>query len=440
MRRPRVPAKRGAVLSRLAWLGLLVLHGCLAAGPPLPVPAENVVQDVPFDAVAAWDEFETALRSNYAYLDAAGTDAVERQLARSREAALAAADAEASRRLMHRTALTFGDPHLIVGPFDDDDFNIVMTAADLDIVMRDGLYVVADVRAGSAADAAEIRPGWELVRIERLSAAEAARLPFGDIVDDPTQEQLAYGATLAANGRRGAMLRRLTFRLPSGETATRDLPSPRTPARGDQPVLTTSRLGPGGRIGMIRFENALGDNTTIGAFDAAIASLADTESIVLDLRNTPSGGNTEVARSVIGHFVDDWRPYQVHTIPRIEREYGVPRRFVEYAAPREPRYRGTLVVLHGRWTGSMGEGLVIGLDAAANAVTIGSNMGDLLGALWNVDLPLSGARLDVGGEALFHPNGTPREDYVADRPLPSADRDERGRDPALAAALRLLSP
>ena len=49
-------------------------------------------------------------------------------------------------------------------------------------------------------------------------------------------------------------------------------------------------------------------------------------------------------------------------------------------------------------------------------------MGDLRGALHNFPLPLSSAKLDLGAEALSHVDGTPRADYIADVPLPQADR------------------
>ena len=65
-------------------------------------------------------------------------------------------------------------------------------------------------------------------------------------------------------------------------------------------------------------------------------------------------------------------------------------------------------------------------------------MGDLLGGLWNEQLELSGARVDLGGEALFHVDGTPREDYVADIAIEPASTADDGTDPALAEALRLL--
>ncbi|MEO9491230.1 MAG: hypothetical protein ABJG26_06350, partial [Marinomonas sp.] len=139
------------------------------------------------------------------------------------------------------------------------------------------------------------------------------------------------------------------------------------------------------------------------------------------------------------HFVTEAKPYQMHRIPALEREFSVPRQFVEYVMPREPYFAGPVFVLHGKWTGSMGEGIVIGMDAASNAVSIGSDMGDLLGGLWNVDLPLSGARMDLGGEALFHVNGLPREDYVADIAIMPASTASDGSDPAIAAVLEIMA-
>ena len=422
-------------------IGLGACQGGASNQPEVVTGAEAVPgsgRDA-FAAEAGWVEFEDELRSKYAYLDRAGRDLADEQLVRSRGVALRTHKREELRRVLHQTALTFTDPHLIVGPFTDDDFNIVMTSADLDVTVQGDRFVVADVRAGSAADEAGVRPDWEVVAVDDVPIERAALLPFGEVLPGPSARQLAYGATLAVNGRRGATERQLTFRHPSGSEVTVSLANPRVQARavGEMPPVTARRIGLDGTIGLVRFNNSLGSNETITAFDVAIRELADTKGLIIDLRNTPSGGNTEVGRSIIGHFVDEPRAYQMHTIPFLEREYGVPRRFVEYAMPRAPRYDGPVVVLHGRWTGSMG--VVIGLDAAADVHMVGSDMGDLLGALWNVDLPASGARLDLGGEALFGPDGTPREDYVADTPLSSADRDVMGNDPALGAALRLLA-
>ena len=425
---------------------LKIALGCLSLAI-LGVPA--VAQEAPtdiaqseasFDAATAWDEFEQLLRGKYAYIERDDID-VEAQLRRSRALAANAPDKRSLRRIMHQTALTFMDPHLIVGPFEDDDFAIVMTAADLDARFEDGKAIVADVRRGSPAFDAGLRPGDEIVAIGGQPVGAAARLPFGDVLPDPTAAQLDYGLTLAVNGRRkGAR----TLHVRSGTQPARSIELASTRdwaiALGDREQVDLSFVGDEGDVAVLRPNNSLGDNETITAFDAALAEAIaqGARAVILDMRETPSGGNTEVGRSIIGHFVDEVKPYQMHRIPVFEREFTVPRQFVEYVFPREPHFDGPVVVLHGRWTGSMGEGIVIGMDAASDSTSIGSNMGDLLGGLWNRQLELSGARVDLGGEALFHVDGTPREDYVADIPIEPASTARDGSDPAVAAALELL--
>jgi len=424
----------------LAFISLLLgIGGCDFVDPAHTKSAEDITTEEVFDPDAAWKEFEDQLRSNYAYLDRPGEAAVGVQLTHSRSLALSAQSKAEFRRVLHQTALSFGDPHLIVGPFDEKDYAIIYTGADLSIALQNGRFVVQDVRAASAADLAGVRPGWELVRADGIDIAEAALLPYGKVLLEPTDAQHAYGATLVANGRRHSN-RVLTFRNEQVSLQTISLPSPYEHAASIAagPSVTSERRGTNGEIGVLRFNNSLGKNEVILEVDELLSELLDCEALIIDLRNTPSGGNTDVARSIIGHFIDDWEPYQIHTIPAVEIKSSVPRRFTEYAAPRDPIFGGQVVVLHGRWTGSMGEGLVIGLDSAANAETIGSNMGDLLGALWNIDLKVSGARMDVGGEALFHVDGTPREDYIADQDLPTADRAPDGSDPAMRAALQFL--
>lgn len=417
-----------------------ILAACLAITLAVPAIADDspaAIND-PFDAALAWDEFEQLLREKYAYIEREDLD-VDAQLARSRAVSSNAKSNAEFRRIIHQTALTFMDPHLIVGPFTPDDYAIIMTAADLDARFDGDRLVIADVRAGSPAFEAGIRTGDVVLSIDGETPVVAARLPFGKVLPNPTAVQLDYGATLAVNGKRGHP-RSLGVGAADGQARTVELAPTSDYARTlrDREPVTLSRIGDDAGIAVIRVNNSLGNNDTITAFDLAMKAAVNARAIVLDMRDTPSGGNTEVGRSIIGHFTPEMRPYQVHTIPALEREFTVPRRFVEYVYPREPNYTGPVYVLHGRWTGSMGEGIVIGMDAATDAITIGSNMGDLLGGLWNWNLEESEGRVDLGGEALFHVDGTPREDYVADVVIEPADTDETGRDPAIAEVLRLM--
>ncbi|HSW24001.1 MAG TPA: hypothetical protein VLJ62_14650, partial [Burkholderiaceae bacterium] len=248
-----------------------------------------------------------------------------------------------------------------------------------------------------------------------------------------SREQAAFGLTTALAGVRDRP-RRLVTSSRSGmrEFALRSA-GEQASAVAAAPALTSQRHGD---VGIIGFNNSLGRDDTIAAFSRALQPLLDTRALVIDLRNTPSGGNTTVARGVLGHFVSRERPYQVHVVPGEARRHGVPRKFVEYVLPLEPIYRGRVIVLGGRWTGSMGEGMVIGFDAIG-AQTAGSPMGHLLGAMFRETLPESGAIVELGEEQLFHVNGTPREAFVPRLRVEPAEASPQG-DPTLSAALRAL--
>ena len=189
-----------------------------------------------------------------------------------------------------------------------------------------------------------------------------------------------------------------------------------------------------GDIGYIRFNNSLGEDALVQAFDDALAKFAQARAVVIDLRDTPSGGVSSVARGIIGRFVRTPLPYQRHELVAEFRETGIRRIWVEYVAPREPLFTGPVVVLVGHWTGSMGEGVAIGLNATRNAPVLGEPMAHLLGALGQIELPDSKIPVRVPAEKLFHVDGTPREAFV---PCPVADASASTEDIELDAAVKL---
>ncbi|MBC8988346.1 hypothetical protein H9X96_21555 [Pedobacter sp. N36a] len=175
-------------------------------------------------------------------------------------------------------------------------------------------------------------------------------------------------------------------------------------------LLTTERKN---EVGIIRINNSLGNNNLITAFDKALDSLMDTRAIILDLRNTVDGGNSYVARGIMSRFISESQPYQKH----LEKEqYGdnpdVERIWIEYVSPRAKQYKKPVVVLVGRWTGSMGEGLAIGFEGMKRAEIVGSEMERLAGEMNGFSFKHQKFGYRLSTAKLFHVNGTAREIYV----------------------------
>ena len=387
----------------------------------------------PFDAARAWAEWVDLLRLDYAYFERPGVDGPAIVAAFAPRAAALATRAEFI-ALLQQMARNFADPHLQVGPGAPDGPSLVPTASDLHAQVRDGRCVIGDVRADSDAVRQGVLVGDVVLAIDGVAPAAAVQRWLGQPPGELSRVQLAHGFDIALAGVRERP-RELVLEGRSGRR-TVQLRSAGEQARAlaAAPALSHERRGD---VGLIRLHNSLGRNDTIAMFAEAVRSLIDTRALLIDLRNTPSGGNSTVARGVLGHFVARERPYQVHTVPGEARRHGVPRKFVEYVLPLQPRYRARAVVLAGRWTGSMGEGMVIGFDAIG-VQTAGAPMGRLLGALFHETLVESGAQVELGEEQLFHVDGAPREAFVPRLHVEPAEAGPQG-DPTLEAALRWLS-
>lgn len=188
-------------------------------------------------------------------------------------------------------------------------------------------------------------------------------------------------------------------------------------------------------IGYVRINNSLGDNAILEEFPKAIKLLSDTNGLILDLRQTQSGGNSLIARAILGHFTENDHFYQKHEIPYDEKNHGVKRSWVEIASPIKPYYSKPIVVLVNQWTGSMGEGLTIGFDAMPQATIIGAPMARLLGAMWDYRMPNSKIGFKLAIEKMYHVNGTPRESFT---PEIEIKRSSTQQDDVLLKALALL--
>lgn len=308
-----------------------------------------------------------------------------------------------------RALATLADHHAITGSSGRDSWAVVPSYSDVWIEKIGVDYVVDAVREGSPAQAAGVKKGDRLVAVAGLAIQAAVDAYWTDLgVESRDRNWDSYAARVLAAGRR-ASERTLSIAPAQGPVRELKLPTMYFLALVDRPVLQKSEAG--GSL-TVRFNDSLGYDATISAFDSIMAAAKPRQPVILDLTDTPSGGNTTVARAIMSWFVTRPSFYQVHQLPAEQRRTGIARQWVEQVLPRQgKRHLGKVAVKVGRWTGSMGEGLAIGLDALGATVN-GTRMAGLLGAVYDYRLPNSGLVLKLPTERLSHVDGTPREAFV----------------------------
>ena len=406
---------------------IALLGGFLALGAAPPeLSHESFEEDFQF----AWRQ----IGSTYAYFDRKATRWSE-------VPRLYAADLSRVRNkrelveLLERVVDELYDPHAQLTVNTPTSPRLVPSGTDLWAEWRADEAVITEVRVASDAMRAGIRPGAVVLRLNGVPIAEAvsARMGRSYSHSEAAARDWALRAVLAGthDAPRTLVLREGDARR-TMELSARDQSWERPAA-----AVTHSEPQPG--IGYIRFHDSLGDAAAITAFDQALAALRDTRALVVDLRDTPSGGNSSVARGVLGRFVRREAAYQKHALPSEERETGIHRSWLELVSPRGGFvYERPVAVLVDHWTGSMGEGLAIGFDGTGRGTVIGTPMAGLLGATYRLTLPKTGIGVNVPAERLYHVRGTPREEFRPEVPvdLTSAGSDA---DPILVAALRFLA-
>lgn len=306
-----------------------------------------------------------------------------------------------------RALALLADHHAITGSSTAQSWALFPSFGDLWVEVTGTDYVIEQVRQGSPAEQAGIRPGDHLKAVQGVATGAAVSAFWGDLGAAGGGERDGYAARVLAAGRRDGE-RTLTFQRSPQPPRTLTLPNLYQLAPPDRPVLSAAEDS-GGLL--IRFHDSLGSDATIAAFDAAMMRARPDQRVVLDLTDTPSGGNTTVARAILGWFVSRPAFYQVHSLPAEERRTGVARQWVEQVLPRPGKHhRGPVVVRVSRWTGSMGEGLAVGF-AAIGARVEGTRMARLLGAVYDYRLPASGLMIKLPTERLHTVAGVPREKF-----------------------------
>lgn len=377
---------------------LLPVLIALIASPAVAQTAEDYRRDA--------RSIETLVNDQYAYLDRFPGGAMPMSDGLRSEAETVS-DSRSLLRYAEHAVAALADHHAITGSSFNDSWALVPSYADLWVEPEGGAWRITAVREGSPAAEAGVRAGDALTSVGDAPTGEAVDTFWRALGLDASGERAGYGARVLAAGRRDRA-RDLTIRGADGRTRRLSLPSLYGIQAADRPQVEAREVD--GAL-VVRFNDSLGDSGTIAGFDAAMAGARPGQRVVLDLTDTPSGGNTSVARAVMGWFTDRPRPYQVHNLPAEERETGVPRQWIEEVLPRAGKHHdGPVTVRVGRWTGSMGEGLAIGLDALGAEVR-GGPMAGLLGAVYDHRLEASGLTIKLPTERLYAVDGTPRERF-----------------------------
>ena len=312
---------------------------------------------------------------------------------------------------------------------------LVPTHADIWIEIEGGRPIVTSVREDSPAAKAGVQAGSQLVSVSGRDVAavlESHPRRLGPVHRDAAD---AYTLRVALAGVRGQPQRTFELVDPHGKRRAFNLP---TLAGAPAPEGLVSHRHLDEDLGYIRIHNSLGDPELVSAFDAALDDLLDTKGLVLDLRQTPSGGGSGIAEPIMARLVSEEVPYQRMRWLAGRGDSPFEHLSVDHIVPRtdKPTYRRPMVILVSRWTGSMGEGISIGLEGAGRATLVGTAMAGLGGAVGVFEMPTSGVGFQFPIRQIDHVDGTPRQTR---RPGVEVDmRTATGADPILEAGVGTL--
>ncbi len=356
---------------------------------------------------ADFKTFVQDFKSNYAYLDGAEKPWLTWE-ARYAGPVQQADSKEAFDAVLASALSELHDFHAEVRFRLVDRWLPVPTFADVWAEFQLSGAIVNAVRRGIDAERAGIHVGDRITSVGSvpLEQAIAARLRPAVSQSSPQAREWALLSVLTGKSDEPRVV---TLVTPAAHSYTVTLPVERHFDRAPG-ELSLQRLP--GNIALIRFNNSLGEQKTVAAFEKAISEARDTTGLILDLRDVPSGGDSSVALGIMGRFASEIRPYQRHRIPNYGQS-DVERNWVEFVAPRGPfTYTAPVVVLVNHWTASMGEGMAVGFDAMQRAVVVGTPMAHLAGAVSDDKLPKTGVDVAYATERIYHVDGVPRQKWL----------------------------
>ncbi len=379
------------------------------AAVALPALADEPPHDVTY--LDDFDELWRTLGERYGFLADKATDWDQvRRL--YRPLALAAETDVAFTEVVRRVLAELYDPHTHLS--DPPDGSPRWPLFDLLAEPDAGAARIAAVEADSAAADAGLAIGDRIVAIDGRPLADVVRdlMPRCLTRSDPAADR--YALNVAVAGRRGQPRRFDVLPVVGGAPRAVALPLKSYPP--DPPDLEWRALA--GGLGYIRIRG-FAQAATVAAFDQALAWLVDAPGLIVDVRDN-GGGDTAVARPIMGRFIAERRPY---ALMRRRDGPGLGPPWTEYVEPRGPfTYARPVVVLTNPWSASMAEGFPMGMRDIGRARVVGTPMMGLGAAVFPIRLDRTGLAAQYSAEPVYDTAGAPRSAFRPDvETAPGAD-------------------
>ena len=285
----------------------------------------------------------------------------------------------------------------------------IPSGSDLKVSWLNRQFMITELRENFNAENCGLAVDMQVIKFNDTPIEEAVKKLLPRTAETMNKEMYEYAANMLLAGTHNSP-RKVTTLLKGREQTFYPDSLPNKTEKSDTALLEKKLLP--GNIGYIKINNSLGNSELVEAFDNTLNSFLNTNGLILDMRETPSGGTTSIARGIMGRFTSKELPYQKHIYSSEEKETGIKRSALELVSPRGIIYKKQLVILVGNWTGSMGEGMAIGFDGMKRATIAGTQMAGLLGEIFTFRTPALNIPFSFPCVKLQHINGQPREDFI----------------------------
>jgi carboxyl-terminal processing protease len=306
-------------------------------------------------------------------------------------------------RFMENVLNEFHNGHISLNTNLNSSNRIIPSGQDIFVQKQNDKYIISDIRKGFGADQCGLKIGDEIALFNNKSISEQVEKFLPKYTAIHTHEMYQYALNMLFAGTHDT--KRIITIYRNGKQV--DFFPDNQQKKETKNLIETKKINK--TTAYIKINNSLGNSNSIAHFDNAVDEFIGYKNLVIDLSETANGGNSTVARCIMGRFISKTKPYQQHEFD--EKEFQTQRKWVEYVTPRKTQFKGNVFILVGHWTGSMGEGIAIGFDGLKRGKIIGTEMAKLLGAINGFTMSETNLGFQIPTERLYHINGTPRENY-----------------------------